>query len=543
MMTACGGERRFASTVAKKLQQLGALTKADRRAADAADLSAFDVDTRWGRMAMNELCEVLLNPAFNAQQPPPKYVREGLGFSLNAELQAKWTEYLDTASDALIETGITDAFNANTLKITMFLNRLLGLPVGVQNYIFSHFSAELDHQIKIAKQTDKFDEGVVDIRGEAIAVANGYPVTLATDAGTKVALTLHKLDIDRGISHARAMEILRDKAAQNPAQENFQAEGFYRSRRPVIGREKEDVRSTAILIQKPIRAFALNPVPIYKVYRPTTGLGADTSLREFTLDGRYVKVEPEQANKAWTQLYNDSLRYCLHGPKCKNPNCTVGKRMQNTYIISGAVLPYWAAIQKVVGYRTVQSSDRAQVKTFSRMSIARVRCNGGNGKEIRVVGIKIETSYELDKLKQELATIAADAAAATGAAASSSSDVKPQVKAEVKPRVLPSFNGAAPHGNAAAAPAGTPSVLSNTTKRTPSSGMPVRPNIEKGTPVTIQNLKSEGASKYNGMAGITGDYDSSMGRYTVALFSAECAGKLLYVKPECIKVRKSVDSV
>ena len=85
---------------------------------------------------------------------------------------------------------------------------------------------EIDQQVAVAKQNDKFDEGVVDIRGEAIAMAEGYPAVLATDHATGVKLMHHKLDVDRGISYDRAAEILAAKAASNPEGKLLNGEGF-----------------------------------------------------------------------------------------------------------------------------------------------------------------------------------------------------------------------------------------------------------------------------------------------------------------------------
>ena len=104
-------------------------------------------------------------------------------------LKDKWGEYLDGASDAIASAGIA----ADEHQTRKFLNRLLGLPVQMQNWIFSHFSAELDEQVKMAKQNDKYDEGVVDIRGESITIADGYPATLATDRSSGVGLVYQKL--------------------------------------------------------------------------------------------------------------------------------------------------------------------------------------------------------------------------------------------------------------------------------------------------------------------------------------------------------------
>ena len=55
MTTVLGGEVRFASAVARRLESLGALTRGDRRAAEAGDMGEFNVLDDWGTQALRAL--------------------------------------------------------------------------------------------------------------------------------------------------------------------------------------------------------------------------------------------------------------------------------------------------------------------------------------------------------------------------------------------------------------------------------------------------------------------------------------------------------
>ena len=52
--------------------------------------------------------------------------------------------------------------------------RMLGMSIAAQGRVFAHFNAELEYRIEQAKKDDKYDDGVVDMRGEKIVRA-GVP--------------------------------------------------------------------------------------------------------------------------------------------------------------------------------------------------------------------------------------------------------------------------------------------------------------------------------------------------------------------------------
>lgn len=148
------GERRFASTVAKRLESLGALTHGDRRATETRDLSQFNIDNKYGRNALETVMKAIMGYERPLVPPPSDYSGD----------------FFKDIARALVGVGIivNSESNPGVLSldkdynsISKFLNRILGMPVEMQNRLFTYFTDTLNAIINQAKKSGRFDLGIL----------------------------------------------------------------------------------------------------------------------------------------------------------------------------------------------------------------------------------------------------------------------------------------------------------------------------------------------------------------------------------------------
>lgn len=372
LFTNLGGERRFASIVAKRLESLGALTQGDRRAGPS--LSAYNYDSVYGKRALHMMYKAIIEQSDQPVLPPNCLVGE----------REKIQEFHSLARAALISVGIIrDAIPEGTGKDTWklsgrilendmndvgrFLNRILGLAPDIQNRIFEYFISILDILVQDARKEGDFDSGIVDIKANLIEL-QGSPKTVHEDPMSGASTTLFTLMIDRGMTFEAASGLL-DQNAKIAA--NQTDDGFYESRREWLGR-----KHFLLAIECP-RILPRT----FKIFRPASG----EALREMTLvelRSKYKRASSvEKVHVFWQEEFQVSAEQCMHGPKCKaGASCTIGKRIQEFNILGGLILPVWGIVEKSLSKQARQS--------HRRLRIVRLETTSDNQ---RIVGLHIPT--------------------------------------------------------------------------------------------------------------------------------------------------------
>jgi len=225
-----GGENRFVTAVAARLESLGALTHGDRRASSGGiNLSEFNFNSAYGRSAL----AVLYKSSDTSQVAPgvqwEDVVSEsnynsgpGINFWEGKPLESE-ADFVQCICQCLrfisgnfkskpaveLMTGTGDLSDNEKREVKRFLNRLLILPIHMQSLLFTYFASTLDAVISSAKAAGTYDEGVSDIHANSIEL-DCEPVTLFKNSGTGGSLSLSLLRLDRGVSIGHALILLKD---------------------------------------------------------------------------------------------------------------------------------------------------------------------------------------------------------------------------------------------------------------------------------------------------------------------------------------------
>ncbi|CAO2826033.1 unnamed protein product [Amaranthus hypochondriacus] len=348
LFTNLGGERRFASIVAKRLESLGALTQGDRRAGPS--LSAYNYDSAYGKKALMVMYRGILEQDSLPVVPP----------GCSTENPESIKDFISKAKAALVSVGIvrdsgsvkeSGKFSGRIIDSDMhdvgrFLNRLLGLPPDIQNRLFELFISILDVIIQNARTEGNLDSGIVDIKANIIEL-QGKPKTVHVDQMSGAPTVLFTFTLDRGVTWEFASNLLNEKQKGSLGSAN---DGFYESKREWLGRRHF------------LLAFEGSASGLFKIVRPANG----EAIREMPLSelkAKYRKISSlEKAHSGWEDEYEVSSKQCMHGPNCKvGSYCTVGKRLQEVNVLGGLILPIWNAIEKVLSKQARQSHRRIRV--------------------------------------------------------------------------------------------------------------------------------------------------------------------------------------
>ena len=158
--TNCKGELRFTSTIARRLDSLGALTRGQRQTGG----------------------QNLFDPADNLES---EYAKAALStwFALLADGKLKSATLIDFQRRSGLKIVSEDGILEEDLPpIQRWLNRILALPIGMQNAIFEEFLGLVEARVSAAREAGSLDVGVETLRVEQAEVVED--IVLRTDGRT-----------------------------------------------------------------------------------------------------------------------------------------------------------------------------------------------------------------------------------------------------------------------------------------------------------------------------------------------------------------------
>ncbi|TLG72668.1 methylase [Methylocystis sp. B8] len=180
------GEKRFLSTIARRLDTLGAITRGQRQTGGQGLFRPEDnLESPYGRSALRQLYQLV-------------FAGKVEGCSLTRFEEA-------TGLDLTDQDG---TFKEELPPISTFLNRILALPIALQNRLFEVFEGLMEAQIEAAVQAGIFDVGVETVTAESLVVTNCQTISSHAKSGAQTQLlTIARKDRTRITTLAEALDL------------------------------------------------------------------------------------------------------------------------------------------------------------------------------------------------------------------------------------------------------------------------------------------------------------------------------------------------
>ncbi|WEX09176.1 strawberry notch-like NTP hydrolase domain-containing protein [Chelativorans sp. AA-79] len=364
-------EKRFLSTIARRLDTLGAITRGQRQTGGQGLFRPEDnLESHYARDALRQLYLLLVRGKVE-------------GCSLERFEAATGLKLMDS-------NGIKDDLPA----ITTFLNRLLALTIELQGVLFSAFEQLLTARIEGAIASGTYDAGLETLRAESFVVTDRQVIYTHPRTGAETSLlTITERRRNRPVTLDAALAELDDPRAKLLINERS-------------GRAAVQIPTTSVMLDdgeierrvRLIRPMEAQNVPV-RMMGETHWVEADRDAFAAAWEAEVAEV-PEFADSTlhmvtglllpiWKRLPNDSTRvYRLQ--------TDAGER-----IIGRKVSPAWAANATTTGITKVTPED-----AFAALMEGRTILDLAEGlqlRRVRVMGVnRIELSGFTDTMRQRL---------------------------------------------------------------------------------------------------------------------------------------------
>lgn len=198
-------EKRFLSTIARRLDTLGAITRGQRQTGGQGLFRPEDnLESQYGRDALRQLYTLLARGTVE-------------GCSLERFEDATGLKLTDA-------NGLKD----DLPPITTFLNRLLALTIDLQKFLFTVFEQLLTARIEGAVASSSYDVGLETLRAESFVVTDRQTIYTHPGTGAETRLLTitqrqrnHPVSLDDALAHLsdpRAILLINERSGRAAVQ-------------------------------------------------------------------------------------------------------------------------------------------------------------------------------------------------------------------------------------------------------------------------------------------------------------------------------------